>query len=215
MSNNIYGYIRVSTKDQNEDRQRIAMQEAGVPQNAIFSDKQSGKNFDREGYHRLLQKLKPGDTLIVKSIDRLGRNYDEILEQWRMISKERQVGIVVLDIPLLDTRQGKDLTGTLIADIVLQLLSYLAQIEREFILQRQAEGIAAAKRRGVHFGREPMERPSAYYSVYQEWKTGKLSARAAARALGISHTTFLRWSKEAVNQSTPCVPEPGDLDDDH
>ena len=180
MSNNIYGYIRVSTKDQNEDRQRIAMQEAGVPQNAIFSDKQSGKNF-----------------------------------QWRMISKERQVGIVVLDIPLLDTRQGKDLTGTLIADIVLQLLSYLAQIEREFILQRQAEGIAAAKRRGVHFGREPMERPSAYYSVYQEWKTGKLSARAAARALGISHTTFLRWSKEAVNQSTPCIPEPGDLDDDH
>ena len=178
-------------------------------------DKQSGKNFDREGYRRLLKKLRPGDTLIIKSIDRLGRNYDEILEQWRIISKERQVGIVVLDIPLLDTRQGKDLTGTLIADIVLQLLSYMAQIEREFILQRQAEGIVAAKRRGVHFGRKPMERPSAYYSVYQEWKTGKVSARAAARALGISHTTFLRWSKEAVNQSTPCVPEPGDLDDDH
>ena len=118
MSNNIYGYIRVSTKDQNEDRQRIAMQEAGVPQNAIFMDKRSGKNFDREGYRRLLKKLRPGDTLIIKSIDRLGRNYDEILEQWRMISKERHVGIVVLDIPLLDTRQGKDLTGTLIAEIL-------------------------------------------------------------------------------------------------
>ena len=215
MSNNIYGYIVVSTKDQNEDRQRIAMQEAGVPQNAIFMDKRSGKNFDREGYRRLLKKLRPGDTLIIKSIDRLGRNYDEILEQWRMISKERHVGIVVLDIPLLDTRQGKDLTGTLIADIVLQLLSYMAQIEREFILQRQAEGIVAAKRRGVHFGRKPMERPSSFYSVYQDWKAGKFSARAAARVLGISHTTFLRWAKESVNKSTPCVPKLGDLDDDH
>ena len=199
MSNNIYGYIRVSTKDQNEDRQRIAMQEAGVPQNAIFSDKQSGKNFDREGYHRLLKKLKPGDTLIVKSIDRLGRNYDEILEQWRMISKERQVGIVVLDIPLLDTRQGKDLTGTLIADIVLQLLSYVAETEREFIRQRQAEGIAAAKAKGKHLGRWPKEKPENYPAVYDLWQNGILSARLAAEQLQVSRGTFMKWAQETIS----------------
>ena len=208
-----YGYVRVSTREQNEARQVIALEEFGVDE--IMMDKQSGKDFNRPQYQLLIAALSPGDVLVIKSIDRLGRNYEEILEQWRIITKEKQAAIVVLDMPLLDTRNSRDLTGTLIADIVLQLLRYMAQLEREFILQRQAEGIAAAKRRGVHFGREPMERPSAYYSVYQEWKTGKLSARAAAKTLGISHTTFLRWSKESVNQSTPCIPEPGDLDDDH
>lgn len=198
MGNIIYGYIRVSTRDQNEDRQRIAMREAGVDEHHIYMDKQSGKDFERPGYRRLLRKLKPGDTLIIKSIDRLGRNYDEILEQWRLITKEKQVAVAVLDMPLLDTRQGRDLTGTLIADIVLQLLSYVAQTEREFILQRQSEGIAAAKQRGVHFGRKPMERPDAFEEICREWHDGRLSARAAAQALQISHTTFLRWAKTAV-----------------
>ena len=209
-----YGYIRVSSRDQNEDRQRIAMRNAGVEDARIYMDKQSGKDFDRPGYRRLLKKIKPGDTLIIKSIDRLGRNYDEILEQWRLITKEKQAAIVVLDMPLLDTRQGRDLTGTLIADIVLQLLSYVAQTEREFILQRQAEGIAAAKKRGVHFGRKPMERPARFDAVVQDWETGKLSSRAAAHCLQISHTTFLRWVKAPVMQSTPCVPMQGDLDSD-
>ena len=214
MSSMIYGYIRVSSRDQNEDRQRIAMREAGVDDRRIFMDKQSGKDFERPGYRRLMKKLKPGDTLIIKSIDRLGRNYDEILEQWRLITKEKQVAVAVLDMPLLDTRQGRDLTGTLIADIVLQLLSYVAQTEREFILQRQAEGIAAAKQRGVHFGRRPMERPDDYEAVYQAWEAGRLSARAAANTLQISHTTFLRWVKENDMQSKPCVPLTGDLDPD-
>ena len=209
-----YGYIRVSSRDQNEDRQRIAMQEAGVDAGLVFMDKQSGKDFDRPGYRRLLKKLKPGDTLIIKSIDRLGRNYDEILDQWRLITKEKQVAVVVLDMPLLDTRQGRDLTGTLIADIVLQLLSYVAQTEREFILQRQAEGIAAAKQRGVHFGRKPMERPNGLEAAVQEWKAGALSSREAAHHLDISHTTFLRWAKAPVSQSTPCVPKQGGLDSD-
>ncbi len=193
MNNEIYGYIRVSSKDQNEDRQRIAMREVGVPERNTFMDKQSGKDFKRPGWQRLLKKLKPGDTLFVKSIDRLGRNYDEILEQWRVITKEKRADIVVLDMPLLDTRQGRDLTGTLIADIVLQLLSYVAQTEREFIRQRQAEGIAAAKANGVRFGRQPMEKPPDYEAVRTEWKLGTLSARAAARQLGVSHKTFLRW----------------------
>ena len=191
-----YGYIRVSSRDQNEDRQRIAMREAGVEDGRIYLDKQSGKDFDRPGYRRLLRKIKPGDVLIIKSIDRLGRNYDEILEQWRVITKEKRVAIAVLDMPLLDTRQGRDLTGTLIADIVLQLLSYVAQTEREFIMQRQAEGIAAAKQRGVRFGRKPMERPFRFEAVLREWKTGRMSARDAAHSLHISHTTFLRWAKE-------------------
>ena len=138
MENQMYGYIRVSTREQNEDRQVIAMREFGVPDSNMVTDKQSGKDFARPGYRRLLRKLKPGDTLVLKSIDRLGRNYDEILEQWRLLTKEKHVEIVVLDMPLLDTRQGRDLMGTLIADIVLQLLSYVAQTEREFIRQRQA-----------------------------------------------------------------------------
>lgn len=172
-----YGYIRVSSRDQNEDRQRIAMREFGIPERNIFLDKQSGKDFVRPGYTRLIRKLKQGDTLAIKSIDRLGRNYNEILEQWHMITKEKKVAVVVLDMPLLDTRQGRDLTGTLIADIVLQLLSYVAQTEREFIRQRQAEGIAAAKLREMKFGRPPLERPPEFPEIQAAWQRGELSAR--------------------------------------
>lgn len=188
-----YGYVRVSSRDQNEERQLIAMQNFGIDQKQIFLDKQSGKDFERPQYQKLLRKLKSGDTLVIKSIDRLGRNYDEILVQWRTITKQKKAAIVVLDIPLLDTRQNRDLTGTLIADIVLQLLSYVAQTEREFIKQRQKEGIAAAKARGVRFGRMPMERPAEYNDVYLLWKQEEISARAAGRLLGITHKTFLRW----------------------
>ena len=160
-----YGYARVSTKEQNELRQLIALREFGLTDRAIFVDKQSGKDFDRRSYQRLLRKLKDGDTLVIKSIDRLGRNYEEILEQWRIITKEKSAAIVVLDMPLLDTRRNRDLTGTLIADIVLQLLSYVAQTEREFIHQRQAEGIAAAKARGVKFGRPRKVLPEGFGEV--------------------------------------------------
>ena len=191
-----YGYARVSTKEQNEQRQLIALQEFGIPEKQIFVDKQSGKDFERQSYRRLFKKLKAGDVLVIKSIDRLGRNYDEILEQWRSITKEKQAAIVVLDMPLLDTRQNRDLTGTLIADIVLQLLSYVAQTEREFIHQRQAEGIAAAKERGVQFGRPPMDRPPELDSLRELWQSGQISAREAARQLKITHRTFLRWVKE-------------------
>ena len=196
----IYGYVRVSTREQNEGRQIIAMKEFGVAAEHIVLDKQSGKDFDRPGYRRLMRKLKAGDTLVIKSIDRLGRNYEEILEQWRLLTKEKQVAIVVLDMPLLDTRQGRDLTGVLIADIVLQLLSYVAQTEREFNRQRQAEGIAAAKARGVHFGRNFKERGENYGSVMAAWKRGELSDRAAARELGVAHGTFQRWRKVEFGQ---------------
>lgn len=188
-----YGYIRVSTKEQNEDRQLIAMREFGVPEENVIMDKQSGKDFDRPGYKRLMRKLQTGDTLVIKSIDRLGRNYDEILEQWRLITKEKQAAIVVLDMPLLDTRQERDLTGVLIADIVLQLLSYVAQTEREFIRQRQAEGIAAAKAQGVRFGRPPLVQPKEFPAVHQAWLKKEISAREAARRLSVTHKTFLRW----------------------
>ena len=191
-----YGYIRVSTREQNEQRQLIALRAFGIEEERIFMDKQSGKDFARKGYRRLIRKLKNGDTLVIKSIDRLGRNYEEILEQWRIITKEKQAAIVVLDMPLLDTRQNRDLTGTLIADIVLQLLSYVAQTEREFIRQRQAEGIAAAKQNGVRFGRKPLERPTAFREIQKQWLDRKISARAAARELGVTHSTFLRWAKE-------------------
>ena len=192
-----YGYIRVSTKEQNEDRQLIAMREFGIAAENVIMDKQSGKDFDRPGYKRLMRKLKAGDTLVIKSIDRLGRNYDEILEQWRYITKEKQVAIVVLDMPLLDTRQGRDLTGVLIADIVLQLLSYVAQTEREFNRQRQAEGIAAAKARGVHFGRNFKDRGERYDVIKSSWERGEISGREAARQLGVAHGTFQRWCKES------------------
>ena len=190
-----YGYVRVSSRDQNEERQMVAMEEFGGEKKYIFLDKQSGKDFERPQYQKLLRKIKNGDTLVIKSIDRLGRNYDEILVQWRTITKQKKAAIVVLDMPLLDTRQSRDLTGTLIADIVLQLLSYVAQTEREFIKQRQKEGIAAAKARGVRFGREPMERPTEYNDVHLLWKQGEISAREAGRRLNISYKTFLRWAR--------------------
>ena len=191
-----YGYIRVSNKEQNEDSQLIAMREYGVPNQNLIMDKQSGKDFDRPGYKRLMRKLKTGDTLVIKSIDRLGRNYDEILEQWRVITKEKQVAIVVLDMPLLDTRQGRDLTGVLIADIVLQLLSYVAQTEREFNRQRQAEGIAAAKAKGIHFGPNFKDRGENYGAIKAAWERGEISGREAARRLGVAHGTFQRWCRE-------------------
>lgn len=166
----IYGYVRVSTRGQNEARQVAALTAAGVAPGEIYMDKQSGADFVRAQYQRLMHRLLPGDTLIVKSIDRLGRNYAEILEQWRIITKEKRAAIAVLDMPLLDTRQNRDLTGTLIADIVLQLLSYVAQTEREFIRQRQREGIAAARARGVHFGKAPMARPAEFSQVQEQWR---------------------------------------------
>lgn len=191
-----YGYVRVSTKEQNEQRQMIALRDFDIPDKHIFVDKQSGKDFERTNYKRMLRKVKCGDTIVIKSIDRLGRNYDDILAQWRILTKEKQVAIVVLDMPLLNTMQDRDLTGTLIADIVLQLLSYVAQTEREFIRQRQAEGIAAAKKQGVQFGRRPMERPVAFDELSTLWQNHEISARAAAKQLGITHSTFLRWVKE-------------------
>ena len=197
MSKNIYGYVRVSTNDQNLDRQVLAMQEFGIPDKQIWQEKQSGKNFERPVYLRLLKKIKPGDTLVIKSIDRLGRNYNEILEQWWIITKEKGAAIVVLDMPILDTRQGRDLTGTLIADIVLQLLSYVAQTEREFIRQRQAEGIAAAKARGVRFGRRPKAKPVNYNSVLLQWQKGSITTKNASISLNVDCKTFLKW----VNQS--------------
>lgn len=201
MNSTTYGYVRVSTKEQNEARQMIAMYEFGVDEKHIFVEKQSGKDFNRPQYKKMLHKIKAGDTLVIKSIDRLGRNYDEIIEQWRIITKEKQVAIVVLDMPLLDTRQGRDLTGTLIADIVLQILSYVAQTERELIKRRQAEGIAAAKKRGVRFGARPMNRPNGYEVCYAAWKSGELSARAAAERLNVSHPTFLKWAHTQNTQN--------------
>ena len=188
-----YGYVRVSTKEQNEARQLIALREFGIGDDDIYIDKQSGSDFERKNYRRLMKRLKADDVMVIKSIDRLGRNYDEILEQWRVITKEKHAAIVVLDMPLLDTRLARDLTGTLIADIILQLLSYVAQTEREFIRQRQAEGIAAAKQRGVKFGRRPKARPEEYEAVKLLWKRKEISAREAARRLEIAHGTFLKW----------------------
>ena len=195
-----YGYVRVSSRDQNEARQLCAMEAFGVPPGNVYTDKQSGKDFNRPQYQRLMRRLRPGDVLVVKSIDRLGRNYNDILEQWRLITKDKDVAVVVLDMPLLDTRQGRDLTGTLIADIVLQLLSYVAQQEREFIRQRQAEGIATAKRNGVRFGARPKPRPPGYEACLAQWREGKLSARAAARQLGTTHVTFLKWARSTETE---------------
>lgn len=201
MKTNVYGYVRVSSKDQNEDRQVQAMRSYGVSSRNIIVEKQSGKDFNRPKYQKLVRKLKKDDLLVVKSIDRLGRNYEEIIEQWRMITKEKLAAIVVLDMPLLDTRQGRDLIGTLISDIVLQLLSYVAQTEREFIHQRQAEGIAMAKARGVQFGAKPKPRPAIYQKCLVEWRAGILSARAAAARCGVAHTTFLRWAAQEKSMS--------------
>lgn len=195
MESNIYGYVRVSTKEQNEDRQLIALQEFPVPEKNVYMDKLSGKDFNRPQYRKLLKKLRPGDLLVVKSIDRLGRNYEEILLQWRIITKEKQADMVVLDMPLLDTRKsGNDLTGTFVADLVLQILSYVAQTERENIHQRQTEGIAAAKLRGVRFGRPRKPVPEQFWKLKQDWENKKITSREAAQQLSIAQDTFLRWA---------------------
>lgn len=196
MEQKIYGYIRVSTKEQNEDRQRIAMVEMQIPDKMIYMDKQSGKDFDRPQYQRLMRKLRAGDLLYVKSIDRLGRNYTEIIEQWRVITKEKQVDIVVIDMPLLDTRRGKDLMGTFLSDIVLQLLSFVAENERVNIRQRQAEGIAAAKKRGVRFGRPVIAPPETFPKIIGDWEKGKITFPDALKQSELSEATFYRRLRE-------------------
>lgn len=187
---NLYGYIRVSTRDQNEDRQLIALRELKIPEKNIFMDKQSGKDFNRPQYKRLVRKLKKDDLLYIKSIDRLGRNYAEILEQWRLLTQTKGIDIVVLDMPLLDTRRGKDLMDTFLSDIVLQVLSFVAENERTNIRQRQAEGIAAAKARGVQFGRPPAPLPKNFYSIYQKWRIGEISSTQAAKECEMPRSTF-------------------------
>lgn len=187
---NLYGYIRVSTRDQNEDRQLIALRELKIPEKNIFMDKQSGKDFNRPQYKRLVRKLKKDDLLYVKSIDRLGRNYAEILEQWRLLTQTKGIDIVVLDMPLLDTRRGKNLMGTFLSDIVLQVLSFVAENERTNIRRRQAEGIAAAKARGVQFGRTPAPLPKNFYSIYQKWRIGEISSTQAAKECEMPRSTF-------------------------
>ena len=198
MTGNLYGYARVSTREQNEDRQMIALRGYGVREENIYLDKMSGKDFKRPRYRQLLRRLRAGDVLVIKSIDRLGRSYMDILEHWRIITKEKQAAIVVLDMPLLDTRRENDLMGTLIADIVLQLLSYVAQTEREMIRSRQAEGIAAAKARGVVFGVRPMPKPEGYMQCFSLWRARRISAREAARRLGVTHKTFLKWCRHEI-----------------
>lgn len=185
-----YGYIRVSTKEQHEDRQLIAIQGLNISQKNIYIDKQSGKDFHRPQYRRLVRRLKKDDILYIKSIDRLGRNYGEILEQWRVLTKEKGVDIVVLDMPLLDTRRGKDLMGAFLSDIVLQILSFVAENERANIRQRQAEGIAAAKAKGVRFGRPPRPLPENFDQICQRWREGKITGTAAAKACGMALSTF-------------------------
>ena len=186
----VYGYIRVSSKDQKEDRQQIALKEVGVDLQNIYVDKQSGKDFNRPQYKKLLKKIKPGDLLYIKSIDRLGRNYEEIQNQWRIITKEKSADIYVIDMPLLDTRRGKDLLGTFISDLVLQLLSFVAENERTNIKQRQAEGIAAAKAKGIRFGRPPKSLPDNFHEAYQRWKQGEITGTAAAKECGMPLSTF-------------------------
>ena len=186
----VYGYVRVSAKDQNEDRQIIAMREVGVSEKNIYMDKQSGKDFKRKQYKRLVRKMKKDDLLYIKSIDRLGRNYEEIIKQWRYLTKEKRIDIIVLDMPLLDTRRGKDLMGTFLSDIVLQVLSFVAENERSNIRQRQAEGIAAAKARGVKFGRPPKPLPENFHAIYQRWRNGKITGTKAAEECNMPITTF-------------------------
>lgn len=196
---NIYGYIRVSSKDQNEDRQLIAMQELEIPEKNIYIDKQSGKDFERPSYKKLVRKLKSDDLLYIKSIDRLGRNYEEILEQWRILTKDKRIDIVVLDMPLLDTRRGKDLVGTFLSDVVLQVLSFVAENERSNIRQRQAEGIAAARQRGVRFGRPPSPLPDNFCLIYQKWKNREISAVYAAKLCQMPLSTFRYRAKNYQN----------------
>lgn len=199
--NKIYGYVRVSTREQNEDRQMIALKEVDVPNQNIYMDKQSGKDFARPQYKKLVRKMKKDDLLYIKSIDRLGRNYAEILEQWRTLTKDKGIDIVVLDMPLLDTRRGKDLMGTFLSDIVLQVLSFTAENERTNIRQRQAEGIAAAKARGVKFGRPASRLPDNFHDVYQQWKNGRITGTAAAVECGMALSSF-RYKAEIYEKDT-------------
>ena len=197
-----YGYIRVSSTDQNESRQRIALEQQAIPSDHIFMDKLSGKDFQRPQYQAMLKKLGPGDQLCITSIDRLGRNYEEILEQWRIITKEKRVDILVLDMPLLDTRRDKNLLGTFIADLVLQVLSFVAQNERENIRARQAEGIAAAKRNGIRFGHKPRPPPPNFPETYTLWKESAISTSEAAKRSGMARSTF-RIRAESFKKDCP------------
>lgn len=193
---NVYGYVRVSSQDQNEDRQMIAMREYGVPEGNIFLDKQSGKDFNRPQYLAMKDTVQKGDLLVVKSIDRLGRSYDDIREQWRILTKEKQIDICVIEMPLLDTRQYKDLMGTFIADLVLQVLSFCSESERTAIRQRQAEGIAAAKARGVRFGRPAKKPPENFSEIVVSWQKGMLRFEDAIERCGMSRSTFFKTLKE-------------------
>ena len=191
-----YGYVRVSSLDQNEERQLIEMKKLGIPEERIFKDKQSGKDFDRPNYKRLVRKLKKGDLLYILSIDRLGRNYEEIQSQWRYLTREKEVDIAVIDMPLLDTRRGKDLMGTFLADIVLQILSFVAQNERDNIRKRQAQGIAAAKANGMKFGRPTLDIPKDFNSIVEKWENGFIRISEAAERCGMSEATFYRRLRE-------------------
>ncbi|MGN0424264.1 MAG: recombinase family protein [Acetatifactor sp.] len=197
----VYGYVRVSAKDQNEDRQLIAMRQMSVPTENIYMDKQSGKDFERPQYQRLMRHLGEEDLLYIKSIDRLGRNYEEIIEQWRIISKVKRADIVVIDMPLLDTRKGKDLMGTFLSDIVLQVLSFVAENERGNIRQRQAEGIAAAKARGVQFGRPSSPLPENFYEVCNRWNAGRLTNEEAAHLCGMPVSSFRYRAKKTESRA--------------
>ena len=200
--NNIYGYIRVSTISQREDRQWAALEEFDIPRENVFVDKQSGKDFDRPAYNELMARLSENDTLVVKSLDRLGRSYDEMIQQLDIITREKGAAIVVIDLPLLDTRNkyGNDLTAKLISNLVIQVFSYVAETERTMNHQRTMEGLAAARARGVKFGRKPMKKPEGYEALREQWEQKKISARKAAKALGVSTPTFLKWVKEPVHE---------------
>ncbi len=194
----MYGYARVSTKEQREDRQLMAFSGMQLPEENIYVDKQSGKDFERPMYKRMVRKMKEDDLLYIKSIDRLGRNYEEILEQWRLLTKEKKVDIVVLDMPLLDTRRGKDLMGTFLSDVVLQVLSFVAENERKNIRDRQKEGIEAAKMRGVRFGRPENPLPDNFEQLSSRWLSGEISGKRAAEMCGMPLTTFRRRSAKQV-----------------
>ena len=198
---NIYGYIRVSSCDQNEDRQLIAMRNARVPAKNIFMDKQSGCDFDRPMYRKMVKKLKREDIVYIKSIDRLGRNYEEVIEQWQYLTRVKRVDIVVIEMPLLDTRRGKDLMGTFLSDIVLQVLSFVAENERTNIRSRQREGIEAARLKGVHFGRPRKKIPDHFPATYERWKKGEITATTAAIMCGVSRSTFFKWVREHAQKS--------------
>ena len=202
MMRNVYGYIRVSTKEQNEDRQWLAMKEYGVPEGNVYVDKQSGKDFDRPGYRQVLEVSCENDVLVIKSIDRLGRHFDELLEQWRIITVEKKAGIIVLDLPILNVGLENDLLGKVVAQLMLTLMSYMAETERDNIRQRQAEGIAAARLKGVHLGRKPKEIPEEFENVKTLWEEGECSATAAARRLGVDFHTFKKWVATCMGEES-------------